>query len=137
MATTEADAASAAHTARTLLAALANAPAPTTPTAWSAPARETAAEIREQLIDATQHGHTTVLFAELHRWRSSLDAALDQLATTDPDLWWHWRQPGTWLDSLLRLRSLIAHVLGKAFWDEAEHVAYADMDVPRYLWGAR
>lgn len=76
-------------------------------------------------------------FTELHRWRRHLDTALDQLATTDPHLWWHWRSPGTWLDSLLRLRSLIAHVLGKAYWDDIEHVAYADMDVPRYLWGAR
>ncbi|GAA1235040.1 hypothetical protein GCM10009676_18610 [Prauserella halophila] len=122
---------------RTLLATLARAPDPHALEAWAAPAREAADAIRDHLIGAGQHGHATVAFSDLHRWRSSLDAALDQLAADDPDLWQQWRRPGTWLDALLRLRSLIAHVLGKAYWDSREHVPYADMDVPRYLWGAR
>ncbi|SDP96451.1 hypothetical protein SAMN04487905_12036 [Actinopolyspora xinjiangensis] len=124
-------------TARTLLATLANDPDPHTQTAWSAPARQTATAIREHLINATQHRHTTVTFTELHRWRRDLDTTLDHLATTDPALWRHWQYPGTWLDSLLRLRSLIAHVLAKAYWNETDQVAYAEMDIPRYLWGAR
>ncbi len=122
---------------RTLLAKLARAPDPHAPEAWAAPARQTADAIRDHLIGAGQHGHATVSFSDLHHWRSSLDAALDQLASADPDLWQQWRQPGTWLDALLRLRSLVAHVLGKAYWNEHEHEPYANMDVPRYLWGAR
>lgn len=128
---------STAATNRALLATLASAPDPLAPRAWATPAHQAAAVIRDHLATAAEQGHVTVTFTDLHHWRSSLDAALDQLAADDPHLWRQWRQPGTWLDSLLRLRSLIAHVLGKAYWNSHEHVGYADMDVPRYLWGAR
>lgn len=122
---------------RALLTKLAREPDQQAPRRWAAPARATARMIRAHLTSAAQHALTSVSFADLHRWRSSLDTALDHLADADPELWQRWCTPGTWLDSLLRLRSLIAHVLGKAYWDNRPAVPYADMDVTRYLWGAR
>ncbi|WP_017975746.1 PTS transporter subunit EIIB [Actinopolyspora halophila] len=79
----EADSEAAAHTTRTLLTALASNPAPHAPPAWTVPARETAATIREHLTQAAHHGHSSIAFTELHRWRRDLDTTLDQLATTD------------------------------------------------------
>jgi hypothetical protein len=123
---------------RALLVQLACDPDPhvaTAQPAWAEPARRTAAWIRERL---TAHGDVHgVDFDELHRWRTSLDEALDLMQHHDPAQYRHWRQPGTWLDNLLRLRSLLAHVLAKAYWNDAPAVSYDAMDVPRFLWGAR
>lgn len=124
-------------TNRALLTALANGPDRYASTPWSNPARHIASRIHNHIARAEHHNIDSVSFTDLHDWRSSLDAALDQLASTDPGLWDHWRQPGTWLDSLLRLRSLLAHILAKAYWGDHSEVSYADMDVPRFLWGAR
>lgn len=123
---------------RALLAQLAREPDPHVSTAhpaWSAPAGRVAAEIREHLV--SNHEVEAVAFAQLHRWRTDLDEVLDQLEHNDPAQYRRWCQPGTWLDGLLRLRSLLAHVLAKAYWNSSPTVAYADMEVARYLWGAR
>jgi hypothetical protein len=123
---------------RALLAQLARDPDPHVATAypaWADPARRTAAWIRARLAADDEPG--AVAFDELHRWRTSLDEALDLMQHHDPAQYRHWRQPGTWLDSLLRLRSLLAHVLAKAYWNDTPTVSYAELDVPRFLWGAR
>lgn len=122
---------------RALLKALANGPPRHVSASWSNPARHASSRIHDQVTRDSHDNTDSVSFEDLHGWRSELDTALDQLARTDPSLWGYWRQPGTWLDSLLRLRSLLAHVLAKAYWDDRPAVLYADMDVPRFLWGAR
>lgn len=122
---------------RALLVQLACDPDPHVATAypaWADPARRATARIRERLAAREVDG---VDFDELHRWRISLDEALELMQQHDPAQYRHWRQPGTWLDSLLRLRSLLAHVLAKAYWTETATVSYAELDVDRFLWGAR
>lgn len=73
----------------------------------------------------------------LHQWRTRLDQVLHEFEAADPDAWAHARQPGTWLDNHLRLRSLLAHEVAKAYWDNKTHIEYASIDIERYLWGAR
>lgn len=120
---------------RALLAQLAREPDRHAPTAWTAPAAAAATRIRAHLLDHTRDGE--VSFETLLAWRQGLDNALDQLASRDPALWTRWRQPGTWLDCHLRLRSLIAHVAAKAFWEELSSLSYDSFETERFLWGAR
>lgn len=79
----------------------------------------------------------TIPASTLHQWRTGLDQALQRFEAADPDAWAHARQPGTWLDNHLRLRSLLAHEVAKAYWDNKTNIEYASIDVERYLWGAR
>lgn len=120
-----------------LLKALARGPHRDAPVPWGNPARDTVGYIHDHLDQADRDNTNSVSFEDLYNWRSKLDAALDHLAQADPTLWNYWLQPGTWLDSLLRLRSVLAHMLAKAYWDDRPEVFYAEMDLPRFLWGAR
>ncbi|MFW5420985.1 hypothetical protein J0910_30670 [Nocardiopsis sp. CNT-189] len=122
---------------RRLLAELAAEPAAQAPAAWTAGLAGTANTIRTALERATTDGAEEVAFEDLLSWRNAFDGHLAHMETADPASWTAWRRPGTFLDLLLRLRSLLAHVVGKAYWDDAEHVAFAEIDVERYLWGAR
>ncbi|MFF4480221.1 hypothetical protein ACFY1A_24875 [Streptomyces sp. NPDC001520] len=99
--------------------------------------RSTADEIRAFLAEADEHGTETVPSEVLHEWRNALTRFQRELEQTAPDEWSRWRLPGTWLDSHLRLRSLIAHEVGKAYWDDRSKIRYAEIDIERYLWGAR
>jgi hypothetical protein len=122
---------------RALLTAL-TAPLPQeVPAEWSADLRPVVERIRSELAKADHAGHQTIPFAVLLAWRTGLDTALVAAEHADEDLWTRWRQPATWLDSLLRLRSVISHVVGKAYWDDLETVRYVDIDIERYLGGAR
>ncbi|MFC1418750.1 hypothetical protein [Streptacidiphilus cavernicola] len=125
---------SAAATTRHLLSALAAPPEqePSTPTL--AALRQTATAIRTHLGGDAR---ASVLTSVLHQWRCDLDRLHRDLERTDPKTWQVWRTPGTWLDNQLRLRSLIAHEVGKAYWDGKQEIPYADIDIERYLWGAR
>lgn len=76
-------------------------------------------------------------YRDLLRWRNTLGACLQEMEEGDPVEWGRWRRPGTFLDSLLRFRSLVSHVVAKAYWDEKEEIAFDEIDVERYLWGAR
>ncbi|MCA1220000.1 hypothetical protein [Streptomyces sp. 8L] len=99
--------------------------------------RATVYEIRAFLAQADEHDTQAVSSEVLRRWRNALARSHRALEQTDPDEWSRWRLPGTWLDSHLRLRSLIAHEVGKAYWDDRPEVRYAEIDIDRYLWGAR
>jgi hypothetical protein len=93
--------------------------------------------IQDFLMDAESSASDTVPFAVLHQWRTTLDSQLGAMRQANTELWRQQRQPGTWLDALLRLRSIIAHVLSKAYWDDLTDIGCADIDITRYLWGAR
>jgi hypothetical protein len=124
-----------AATTRRLLAALAAAPDHRVPASWVGGLVEVVAGIQARLADT---GDTdTVPYETLLGWRTDLDNHLTAMQRADPGEWARWRTPATWLDSLLRLRSIISHVVGKAYWDEVDEVRYADVDVERYLWDAR
>lgn len=122
---------------RQLLTALASPPTGDLAQTWAKQLCDTAHTIRAFLLDAELSASETVPFTVLHQWRTTLDTQLAAMRQANTELWQHHRQPGTWLDALLRLRSIIAHTLSKAYWDDLTHVHYADIDVARYLWGAR
>ncbi len=126
-----------ATTARNLLATLATPPTPDVPESWAKQVSTTACAIHAFLAEAESSVSETVPFTALYQWRTDLDTHLDAMRHTNPELWQRYQQPGTWLDGLLRLRSIIAHVVGKAYWDDLADIRYADIDVARYLWGAR
>lgn len=119
---------------RRLLTELACQPPAEAPAAWTRGLAAAAHTIRAALA---LDGAEDVAFADLLSWRNALDAELARMEAADAELWSAWRRPATFLDCLLRLRSLLAHVVAKAYWDDAERVALAEIDVERYLWGAR
>lgn len=122
---------------RRLLAALAAEPHPGTDAQAVDELRKTAMSIRDFLTAADRDESPAIPTAILHQWRCDLDRHHRELRDTAPDTWERWRMPGTWLDSHLRLRSLIAHEVGKAYWDDTTDIRYDAIDIERYLWGAR
>ncbi|MFG2348262.1 hypothetical protein [Streptomyces phaeochromogenes] len=126
-----------AATTRRLLTALAPPPDDTATSEAADGLRATTEEIRAFLAEADKRDTQAMRAEVLHEWRNTLDRFHRELEQADPGEWSHWRLPGTWLDSHLRLRSLIAHEVGKAYWDDRAEIRYADIDVERYLWGAR
>lgn len=126
-----------AVTTRRLLTALATPPDDTATSDAANGLRAVAEEIRAFLAEAEAHDVQAVPAEVLHEWRNSLDQLHRELEQADPGEWSRWRLPGTWLDSHLRLRSLIAHEVGKAYWDDRPEISYTDIDIERYLWGAR
>ncbi|MER7277991.1 hypothetical protein ABT369_26470 [Dactylosporangium sp. NPDC000244] len=94
-------------------------------------------EIRTLLLADEDSDALSISASTLHQWRTRLDQALHAFEAADPDAWARVRQPGTWLDNHLRLRSLLAHEVAKAYWDNTTHIEYASIDIERYLWGAR
>ncbi|MFJ9901202.1 hypothetical protein ACIQPR_48685 [Streptomyces sp. NPDC091280] len=127
----------AAVTTRQLLAALATEPHPGAEGDAVEDLRKTTEGIRTFLTTADRDDIPAVPTALLHQWRCDLDRYHRALEHTTPATWAHWRMPGTWLDSQLRLRSLIAHEVGKAYWDDSADIRYDAIDIERYLWGAR
>lgn len=126
-----------AATTRRLLTALAAPPDDTTISKAANGLGSTAHEIRAFLAEADKHDVQAVPVEVLHKWRNALDWFRRKLEEDAPDEWSRWRLPGTWLDSHLRLRSLIAHEVGKAYWDDRPEIRYTEVDIERYLWGAR
>jgi hypothetical protein len=126
-----------ATTTRQLLTALATPPPDDLTHTWAAQLRDTVHTIRAFLLDAESSATDTVPFTVLHQWRTTLDTPLTTMRQANAELWQHHRQPGIWFDALLRLRSITAHVLAKAYWDDLTDIPYADIDITRYLWGAR
>lgn len=126
-----------AATTRRLLTALAAPPDGTATSQAADGLRSTADGIRAFLAEADGHDTEAVSSEVLHEWRNALTRFQRELEQTAPDEWSRWRLPGTWLDSHLRLRSLIAHEVGKAYWDDRSEIRYAEIDIERYLWGAR
>ena len=126
-----------AATTRRLLTALAAIPDPRPTSSAMAGLHAVVDDIRAHLIAADQQDAQTVTTETLHVWRNTLDRNHQDLEQQDPHEWESWRQPGTWLDCHLRLRSLIAHEVAKAYWDERPEIRFADIDIERYLWGAR
>lgn len=126
-----------AATTRQLLTALATPPPGYLAQAWAQQLRDTAHTIRAFLLDAESSASETVPCTVLYQWRTTLDTQLDAMRQANAELWRQHRQPGTWLDALLRLRSIIVHVLSKAYWDDLTDIRYANIDITRYLWGAR
>ncbi|MGH3571707.1 MAG: hypothetical protein ACRDUW_07745 [Pseudonocardiaceae bacterium] len=126
-----------AATTRQLLTALATPPTGDTAQAWAGQLCDTVHTIQAYLLNAESAASETVPFTVLHQWRTTLDTQLEQMREANAELWRQYRQPGTWLDGLLRLRSIISHVVSKAYWDELTDIHYADIDIARYLWGAR
>jgi hypothetical protein len=126
-----------AATTRRLLTALATPPNDTATSDAANGLRATAEGIRVFLAEADEHDTQAMPAEVLHEWRNALDRLHRELEQADPGEWSRWRLPGTWLDSHLRLRSLIAHEVGKAYWDDRPEIRYADIDIERYLWGAR
>jgi uncharacterized protein YehS (DUF1456 family) len=126
-----------AATTRRLLTALAAPPDGTATSQAADGLRSTADEIRAFLAKADEHDTEAVPSEVMHEWRNALTRFQRALEQTAPDEWSLWRLPGTWLDSHLRLRSLIAHEVGKAYWDDRSEIRYAEIDIERYLWGAR
>lgn len=124
-------------TTRRLLAALAADPHPDAAGEAADELRKTAEGIRTFLAAADREDSPAVPTAILHQWRCDLDRHHRALEDNTPDTWARWRMPGTWLDSHLRLRSLIAHEVGKAYWDDTTDIRYDAIDIERYLWGAR
>ncbi len=126
-----------AATTRQLLTALATPPTGEATQTWATQLCDTVRTIQAYLLDAESSASETVPFTVLHQWRTTLDTQLEGMRQTDAELWRRHRQPGTWLDAPLRLRSIISHILSKAYWDGLTDIGYADIDIARYLWGAR
>jgi len=122
---------------RRLLGSLAALPGAEVAPGWVDSLREVTEMIRCYLAEADRLRAETVAAETLYRWRTDLDRSLAEMERINLDLWSLWRRPGTWLDSVLRLRSILCHVVGKAYWDDQAEVRYADIDMERYLWGAR
>lgn len=122
------------HT-RNLLAALAVDPDPSLNASWATELAQLTGSIRVTVT--TRSAGETVPYPVLHRWRNDLDRLLGAFAREDPERWISARTPGTWLDSTLRLRSALTHVVSKAYWSAHTDVRYADIEIERYLWGAR
>lgn len=95
------------------------------------------AEVRADLEAALRTNTRGLAYADMLRWRNVLDEGVRELEAERPIVWAAARRPGTWLDSVLRLRGLLAHYVGRAYWDGIEEVPVGDIDVERYLWGAR
>jgi hypothetical protein len=83
------------------------------------------------------HEPTTLTYQSIYHWRSALDRLLAAAERDDPALWAQARTPGTWLDALLRLRVVLTHVTSKAYWSGHTTITYGDVEIERYLWGAR
>jgi len=126
-----------ARTTRRLLRQLATPPAAPADSRVPVDITELADGIRALLLTDDANDALTIPASTLHQWRNGLDQALQDFETADPEAWACARQPGTWLDSHLRLRSLLAHEVAKAYWDNRTHIDYASIDIERYLWGAR
>lgn len=126
-----------ATTTRHLLTALAIPPPDDLTHTWAAHLRDTTHTIRAFLLNAELSASETVPFTVLHQWRTTLDSSLAAMRQANAELWRRHRQPGTWLDALLRLRSITTRVLAKAYWDDLTNIPYTDIDITRYLWGAR
>lgn len=94
-------------------------------------------EVRAELETALRENTRALRYADMLRWRNALDSGVRELEAAQPLVWATDRRPGTWLDSVLRLRGLLAHYVGRAYWDGLEEVRVCDIDVERYLWGAR
>lgn len=129
---------------RQLLAALAQAPDPQLSTDWASELRELTAAIHttvgDQADDGTNRGNhqpATLTYQLIYHWRTELDRLLTAAEHDDPALWAQARTPGTWLDALLRLRLVLTHVTSKAYWSGHTHITYSDIEIERYLWGAR
>ncbi|WP_394427021.1 hypothetical protein [Streptomyces sp. SGAir0957] len=127
----------AATTTRRLLRALA-APPPAEATGPTVnELHETTLTIHTHLTNADRTNAPTITAQTLLTWRSALDRLHRALEHTTPRQWAQWRAPGTWIDSQLRLRSLITHEIAKAYWNETTEIRYDAIDIERYLWGAR
>lgn len=125
---------------RQLLAALAQAPDPQLTADWAGQLRELTATIHTTLgvgADDADHQPATLTYELIYHWRSELDRLLTAAQHEDPILWARARTPGTWLDALLRLRVVLTHVTSKAYWSGHTTIPYRDIQIERYLWGAR
>ncbi|MGH3870166.1 MAG: hypothetical protein ACRDSR_01405 [Pseudonocardiaceae bacterium] len=129
---------------RQLLAVLAQAPDPQLTTDWANELRELTAAIHTAVhgqsddgIDGRNHEPVSLTYQSIYHWRNELDRLLAAAEHDDPALWARDRTPGTWLDALLRLRVVLTHVTSKAYWSGHTHINYSDIEIERYLWGAR
>lgn len=95
------------------------------------------AAVRAALETVLREDACALRYEDMLRWRNALDEGVRDLEAGQPIVWAADRRPGTWLDSVLRLRGLLAHYVGRAYWDGVEEVRVSDIDVERYLWGAR
>lgn len=127
-----------------LLAALAQAPDPQLTTDWAGELRELTAAIHTAVHEQAHDGdgidgpeQAPLAYESIYHWRSELDRVLAAAEHHDPVLWAQARTPGTWLDALLRLRVVLTHVTSKAYWSGHTHINYGDIEIERYLWGAR
>jgi hypothetical protein len=125
-----------ALTTRRLLRQLATPPASTDPALRENIAALTY-DIRSYLQADDDSDAPSIAVDTLHQWRTRLDRALAEFEKADPHAWAHALKPGTWLDNHLRLRSVLAHEVAKAYWDGTTDISYMSIDVERYLWGAR
>lgn len=117
---------------RRLLAQLACTPDPHVCMDWAREHTRRVTGIRTYLRGANARNETAVTIEAVCTWRVSLDDSLIRLGE-DLDHWDCWCHPGTWLDSHLRLRALLAQLLVR--WDGLALVPYADMNVADFLWG--
>lgn len=127
---------------RELLAALAVPPEPQLGAAWANELRALTAAIRATVDEQTDplagtSDRAALAYITIYGWRSDLDRHLTAVEYEDPALWAHARTPGTWLDALLRLRVVLTHVISKAYWSGHGEIRYRDIEIERYLWGAR
>jgi hypothetical protein len=121
---------------RELLTALAAPPGPEITTDWAGELSALTATIRAHTTGA-DHSTAALAYELVYHWRNELDRLFTAAEHQDSDLWARVRTPGTWLDSLLRLRVVLTHVLSKAYWSAHTEIRYADIEIERYLWGAR
>lgn len=105
--------------------------------AWSCELERLVGSIRAIVNDAAEDSSAALPYELLYHWRNELDRLLGGVERNDPHLWNLMRTPATWLDSLLRLRSVLTHVVSKAYWSAHTEIRYSDIEIERYLWGAR
>lgn len=129
---------------RTLLAALAVAPDPGVTASWAGELRSLTTTIHATLnrhpdpaFGAPLDEPASLSYETIYQWRSELDRLLAAAEHDNPSLWARARTHGTWLDALLRLRTVLTHVISKAYWSEHTEIRYSDIEIERYLWGAR
>lgn len=119
-------------------------PDPQLTTDWASELRELTATIHTTIyeqahdgISGGNHQPVTLTYQSIYHWRNELDRLLAAAEHDAPTLWAQARTPGTWLDALLRLRVVLTHVTSKAYWSGHTHINHGDIEIERYLWGAR
>lgn len=99
--------------------------------AWVRSIREVVREVRDGLVSAHVRGEHALSVSTVAGWHTRLNRVLTDAATTVPDRWHSWFQPGSWLERNVQLQRLLAEVAAES--ESLREVALAELNVPARL----